>query len=111
MKKLLIFLSALALLAQPVFAASPSKEKDEGGDRIPGQYIVVFKDSVANPDVTSDEISTSEGLGKLHSYKNVIKGFAATIPDAKLKKIQDDPRVAFISQDRTVSIFDRPEIA
>lgn len=108
MKKTLIFLSALALLAQPVFAAAPQKDAALSGSKIPGQYIVVFKDLVSSPDAVSDELSASEGLGKLYSYSHALKGFAATIPDTKLKKIQTDPRVAFISEDREVGIFDRP---
>lgn len=71
-------------------------------DKIPGQYIVVLRDTVADSDGVADEMAKANGFGVMNKYKNVIKGFSAKIPDAKLDKVANDPRVLFISEDRMV---------
>lgn len=71
---------------------------------IPGQYIVVMKDSVADPETVANEHAKAYGLIIAHTYKNVIKGYSAVIPEARLKKIKEDPRIEFISEDRKVNI-------
>ncbi len=110
MKKIILFVGLLLILVLPFLTKADSKQKENGDERrIPGQYIVVFKDSVTDADVTSDEISKKEGLGRQDVYTHVIKGFSANIPDSKLQKIKDDPRVAFITQDREINAFDRPQ--
>ena len=72
---------------------------------IPGQYIVVLRDSVPDPVVTARDLSLRHGLGVLHVYEHAIKGFAAQIPAAALAAIARDPRVDFISEDREVVAF------
>jgi subtilisin len=72
---------------------------------IPGQYIVVFRDSVANPAAAARDLSRRHGLTVLHVYEHAIKGFAAQIPSAALIGIAHDPRVDFISEDREVIAF------
>jgi len=87
-----------------------SNVKAEGQDnngKIPDQYIVVFKDGV-NPDVATDDIVKNQGIGHLFTYKNALKGFAATIPQNKLDKIKNDSRVAYISEDRIVTADGKP---
>ncbi|MEK7123658.1 MAG: S8 family peptidase [Patescibacteria group bacterium] len=71
-----------------------------------GRYIVVFKDSVADSDSAGDEMAGKHGFAKIHNYNNAIKGFAARIPAAKLKIVKSDSRVAFVSEDKIVSIAD-----
>src|SRR5205814_1427367 len=41
---------------------------------------------------------------------HAIKGFAATMSDEKLEKVKADPRVLFVSEDREVSIDEKPEV-
>lgn len=71
---------------------------------IPGRYIVVFKDSVAN--ASAEAASAVRGLGGQlhHTYTGALKGFAATLPDAALHGIRNNPHVESIEQDRTVSL-------
>lgn len=112
MKKLSIYVSVLAVLILPVSPVAFSRDRDSNeGRRIPGQYIVVLKDSVSDVDATSDSFSKTEGLGVQDVYKHALRGFSATIPDAKLKKIKDDPRVAFVSEDREVNTVGRPQVS
>ena len=78
-------------------------------DAVPGQYIVVFHDDVADVDAATDEMEKNHGLGVLQRYGHAIKGFAATIPEAALDTIRNDPRVAFISEDYLVYAQGKPE--
>ncbi len=90
-----IFIITLFIVGSSVFA----KERD---DRIPGQYIVVFKDNVTDVDGVADDLVKKHRATKLDSYRNIIKGFSGNISDAEIEKIKKDPRVAFVSEDRVV---------
>ncbi len=75
---------------------------------VPGRYIVVFKDSVANP--AAEAANAMRGLGGqvLRTYTSAIKGFAATLPDAALQSLRNNPNVNYIEQDQTVSLNETP---
>jgi subtilisin family serine protease len=73
-------------------------------DRVPGQYIVVLKDSITNPTAVANDMAQQNSLGIQQVYEHALKGFAATIPAARLDKVKSDSRVAFVSEDRIVSI-------
>lgn len=73
-----------------------------GGDAIPGQYIVVFHDWVTNPAAEATGMANEHGLGILHVYEHALKGFAATVPAARLQRLRTDARVDFSSEDRVV---------
>jgi len=73
-------------------------------DVIPGQYIVVFNDDVADPHGKAKEKALKKN-GKLkYSYGAALKGFAAELSDAAVAELRADPDVAYIEQDQTVSI-------
>jgi len=71
---------------------------------IPGRYIVVFKPSVANPAAEAANLVRGAGGQLHHTYGSAIKGFAATLPDAALPGLRNNPNVASIEQDQTVSL-------
>ena len=71
---------------------------------IPGQYIVVFKASVGNPVVETDNVMRGLGGRLHHVYANSIKGFAATLPDVALQAIRNNPNVDYIEADQTVAL-------
>ena len=71
---------------------------------IPGQYIVVFRDTVAQPAALAAQLNQQAGGQLLHQYDVVLKGFAARLPDAAVAALQRNPNVAYIEQDRTVSL-------
>jgi len=73
---------------------------------IPGNYIVVFKDSVADPAAESDRKVRALGGLRRHAYTRVLKGFAASLPDSAVERLRGDPDVASIEQDQEVSIDD-----
>ncbi|MDP6415266.1 MAG: S8 family peptidase [Gammaproteobacteria bacterium] len=66
---------------------------------IPGQYIVVFKDSVGNPGAAASAMGRAHGFQPGRVYSHAIKGFAAAISPAALAAIQNNPNVAYVEQD------------
>jgi subtilisin len=74
---------------------------------VPGHYIVVLKDAVADSDTVADDIGRVHGFAVDLKYSRVMKGFAATFEAGKLKNIKDDPRVAYVVEDREVTINDK----
>lgn len=86
-----------------------AKPSDTGRpDVIPGQYIVVFNDNVADIDAASQELALQHGASVEQTYHNALRGFAGAIPPGKLNDVKNDPRVAFVSEDATVNAFGRP---
>ncbi|WP_137896122.1 S8 family peptidase [Ramlibacter sp. 2FC] len=71
---------------------------------ITGRYIVVFKASVANPAAEAAGLMQGRGGQLHHVYSRAIKGFAATLPDAALQAIRNNPNVSYVEQDQTVSL-------
>lgn len=76
----------------------------QGNNKVPDQYIVVFKDNVSDVEGTVTALSVRFGLSVQRSYSHALKGFAARIPAAQLARLQADPTVAFIDQDTIMSI-------
>jgi subtilisin family serine protease len=93
--------------AAPQFqaAAKPDKKPDAepAYEKVPDQYIVVFKDDVADPEAAADDLGVKHGLGVTQKYKHAMKGFAAVITSDKLDRVRGDARVDFISEDRVVT--------
>lgn len=98
---------AMALLTPPTFAQSSGQQATHpyaASRPIPGRYIVVFKNTVANPAAEAANLVRGAGGQLHHSYSSAIKGFAATLPDAALQGIRNNPNVSYIEQDQTVSL-------
>ena len=76
-----------------------------GGQAVPGQYIVVLEDGVADPAAVANDMARAHGLGLGFVYGHALKGFSANIPDAAVAALSRDPRVAFIEADQTVTLF------
>jgi subtilisin family serine protease len=95
--------AALAAGAQP---ASPPQHAAQrfSSAPIPGRYIVVFRDGVADPAAEAASLARSE-RGQLHfTYTRALKGFTATLPDAAVARLRNHPNVAFVEQDQAVSL-------
>jgi subtilisin len=96
MNRLLISLAALT--AAIVFSLTASAAF---AGPVPGRYIVVLK-SGADPGAVSRDQHGRFGLAPGHLYRAALHGFVANIPAGRLDDVRRDPRVAFVSQDRTV---------
>jgi subtilisin family serine protease len=88
----LCLLSSL-LITSPLFAAELLKG---GTSRVLDQYIVVLKAGTAN------DVAQSHRVVPSHRYQHALKGFAASLPEAALKRILDDPRVDYVEPDGRV---------
>lgn len=97
---LAVFIAGISSTAQ----IASAKVSDDRFDKIPGQYIVVFKDKVADAELESDKIAKFHKLERIHTYNRAIKGFTARMSDAELEKVKNDPRVDFVAEDRAVYI-------
>jgi aqualysin 1 len=74
------------------------------GAPIPDRWIVVFRDEVAEPGPRANVLMQGTG-GQIHfTYGRALKGFAATIPPARLSRILSDPDVLYVEQDQVVSL-------
>jgi aqualysin 1 len=85
--------------AEPLLTAAPA---GGGSEVIPGQYIVVFKESAVDP-VGKAKEKAARHNGKLkHVYKAAIKGFAAELSDAAVAALRADPDVAYVEPDQVM---------
>jgi len=101
-----LLFSASTVLAQaqqgrPDHAFGPSKP-------IPDNYIIVFKDTVANPAAEAQNLMRGRGGQINFIYSNSIKGFAATLSPAAVEALSRNPNVDYIEQDATVSLNSVP---
>lgn len=100
--KQLLFVLVISFFALILVHSNINVNAQNSKQVIPESYIVVFKDSVENPTDVANEMAQVHGLSLDYTYTNALKGFAATIPQARLDKISKDSRVQFISENKTV---------
>lgn len=70
---------------------------------IPDNYIVVLNED-ADPDRVANEHARQHGAQLKFVYRNAIQGYAAVIPEGRLRAIERDSRVDYVEQDQEVSI-------
>ena len=87
-----------------VTAVLPVGRSSAQSDLIPDQYIVVLNDTVSDPAAKAQALGAQHGLLVRHTYSYALKGFAGVVPPARLAALQADPDVAFVQQDRRISI-------
>ncbi|MGI9090329.1 MAG: protease inhibitor I9 family protein, partial [Gemmatimonadaceae bacterium] len=85
---------------------SPSKSaaaaKAGTAELIPGQYIVVLNDAVADVDAVATKLA-GKHKGKLkHEYADALKGFSAELSSDDATAIAAEPEVAYVEQDQVV---------
>jgi subtilisin family serine protease len=92
-----------------VFGPRPTEAKNnkKNPDAISGEYIVFLKDGV-DADLVTDDMSKKYALELKHQYKDVLKGFSATLSDEKVKALENDSRVDFVSVDVAVYASAKP---
>jgi subtilisin family serine protease len=67
---------------------------------VPGEYIVVFKDGVADPAGLARQIVRTQGGALRFIYTSALKGFAARLPDAAVRALARNPLVAYVEPDQ-----------
>jgi subtilisin family serine protease len=77
------------------------------GGQEPERYIVVLEDGVSDPGRAADAMARRYGLGVGFVYSHALKGFSATIPEARLDAVRSEERVAYVEHDNTVHLTDQ----
>lgn len=90
--------AALAVVVAPMSALAQT-----AGDPIPDLYIIKLHPKTVVEDAVTDTEKYHGGQVS-HIYKHAFHGFAARIPAARLKQLQQDPRIAAIYPDRIVTL-------
>ena len=97
MKRMVFMLSMAVLLAASGVTMMGQAPQSSSRD-----VIVVFYDDEPDVDGLAAEHGRAYGASVSARYHSALKGYAARIPEARLRDIQRDPRVAFVSEDRDV---------
>jgi len=90
---------AFAQVADP-----PATYKSSAPKRIPGRYIVVFKDHVMDTDFEADKVIRGRGGVRHLTFSHGLKGFVATLSDAALAGVRNEPNVDYVEQDQVATI-------
>ncbi len=109
----LLFIIALTFSA-PLSASTASVNPvgasivERAANPVPGQYIVVFKDTPAGrAGRAAARLRVRDLNGSvLYDYQVVLNGFAARLNPQALAELQSNPNVDYIAEDETVSIVD-----
>lgn len=72
----------------------------QGASVIPGQYIVVFRNSVQDVDGEAQKLAARHGGRISHTYKAALKGMALELPDAVVEGLRAEPSVAYVEADQ-----------
>lgn len=96
MKKILLLVATLPILFLANTTLALSADNQSNG------YIVVLKDDSSEQETV--DLPKRHKLISDFQYSKSFKGFAARFTKEKLKELKNDPRVAFISEDKIVSI-------
>ncbi len=75
------------------------------GQVVPGRYIVVLRDDVADARAAALALAATHGLDLRFIYTAALKGFSAGFSEQAAAALARDPRVDFVEPDRTVSLF------
>ncbi len=88
----------LALAAVVPCGAAGAGERTS--ERIPGRYIVVYRDAVQQPAAKTERLERAQGFQSRFRYGKAVEGFAARLSDRQVAELRADPDVAFVSPDR-----------
>src|SRR5690606_38174060 len=112
MKRLAVLLvaTALASCADSPTVVTPTDEmagpafSRAAGEGLPGRYIVVFRDDVADAPGLAGSLAAAHG-GTLHyTLATAIRGFAASLPEQAVAALQRNPNVSYIEQDQVITL-------
>jgi subtilisin family serine protease len=67
---------------------------------VPGRYIVVFRDGVADPVGLSAQMTRAQGSTLRFTYTSALKGFAANMSEADARALEQNPLVAYVEPDQ-----------
>ncbi len=101
-----LFLGLILLVSGIFLSPVSAKGEDQRKTNIvPDKFIVVLRDNTISPQDVANEMAQTPGFLVDNVYTNALKGFSATIPQARLNQIKGDRRVQFISEDREIKLL------
>lgn len=83
------------------------------GEPVPNQYIVVLREEEAaaasqgmavSAAALAQRLTDQYGGSVLYTYEHVLLGFAAELPPEAVQALQEDPTVAYVEEDRVLTI-------
>jgi subtilisin family serine protease len=84
-------------------SAAPLRSLQDASSRIPDEYIVVFNDDVGDVSGHAKSLVNAHG-GSLHfTYAGALRGFSAHMSAQAAAAIENDPNVAYVEQDQTMT--------
>jgi len=100
-------IAAAVLLAACQEPSSPTQPRSGGLGRdllgvVAGRYIVVFQDAVTDPAGLAQSLVSAYGGSLSQTYTSALKGFAASLSDAAVAALRQNPLVAYIETDQLV---------
>jgi len=110
----LTMIGALALTACQDVAAPVSEDNTmvaeapllstQSANAIPDEYIVVFKEDVADANGRANALAQEHGASVRFTYAAAFKGFAARMSPQAAEAIMNNPNVLSVESDQTVSL-------
>jgi hypothetical protein len=88
-----------ALVAAPWSGASV-QHPSVGANVIPGQYVVVYKQSAESVRAETNARERKLGFESEFRYRRAMKGFAGTLSRGQVRALRNDPDVAYVAPDR-----------
>src|SRR5436189_5331799 len=104
----IVAVALLAALAGCETMSNPAQQAPDTGNRtaaaeaVPGQYIVVLQNTVADPATGARDLVSSAGGPLLHVYTSAIKGFAARLSAPAAAALASNPLVASVEPDQVM---------
>ena len=96
-KALCLTLFLLAMTGAVTVAQQPDRAQT-----VPGQYIVVFRDSVDDVPGLAYGLAAAHGRAPRFIYQHALKGFAADLPEQAVEALRRNPNVAYVEPDSVV---------
>jgi len=104
----IVAVALLAALAGCETMSNPAQQAPDTGNRtaaaeaVPGQYIVVFQNTVADPASVARDLVNAAGGSLLRVYSSAIKGFAARLSAPAAAALASNPLVASVEPDQVM---------
>ncbi len=104
----IVAVALLAALAGCETMSNPAQQAPDTGNRtaaaeaVPGQYIVVLQNTVADPASVARDLVNAAGGSLLRVYSSAIKGFAARLPAPAAAALASNSLVASVEPDQVM---------
>ncbi len=104
----IVAVALLAALAGCETMSNPAQQAPDTGNRtaaaeaVPGQYIVVLQNTVADPASVARDLVNAAGGSLLRVYSSAIKGFAARLSAPAGAALASNPLVASVEPDQVM---------